>query len=253
MTATTGHSRLDGWINALTGMGDALKDAMRSVRPDMGTVLSSGELDTLFNSDYLAYRIATRMPRDSVRQWFSVTVDDAKEASAERDVADDIIKALDALDARAKVFEAAVWARQKGGALIVPGIVDGRDSSDPLEEGSIQSIDWLNVLRPDRLQAIKTYEDPGEPKYGEVELWRYNGPRGSQRVFHESRVIRIRGELTTPEHREILQGWDVSTMQRALEPLQRSATAWSSLGHLLTKSNMLSFGIKGFTNLARGV
>lgn len=244
--------RADAWLNSWTGFGDPSRDASMVTRPNGTSELTASELDTLFDDDHLAHKICVRQPTDALRKWISLKLEGGK-GSDDQEAADGILAKLDELGTRGALLEGHVWSRQRGGSLIVLGVDDGAQSHDPLREDQIKSFRFLNVVRADQASAESYYGDPMAAKYGQVETWRIKSAvrGGEDKVVHETRIVHLRGELTSPERLKARKGWDMSVLQRAKEPLQRNDQAWRSLAALLAKSNLLAFGVKGFTNMAR--
>jgi phage-related protein (TIGR01555 family) len=239
----------DAWTNIYNGLGDPDRDPATATRPLTVTPFSQTELDILFNDDHLAYKICTALPSDALRAWCTLKIDDDAEGKG-----DEILEFVEDIGARAALQEGLVWARQSGGCLLVLGVDDGGAADQPLNEEAIRSFSFVNVIRPDRAQVATYYTDPTQPKFSMPQTWRIHsgiGGAASGVLVHETRVVWLRGELATPERRKANQGWDNSSLQRAKEPLKRNAMAWHSLATLLTKSNLMVFGVKGFSTMVK--
>lgn len=239
--------RADAWLNVYTGFGDPDSDPQMATRPRNVAPFSQTELDTLFNDDHIAHKICVSLPEDGLRRWCTLKIDNDAEGQG-----DTILEFLDDLGARASLEEGLVWARQSGGCLLVLGVEDGQSPEKPLNEDAISKFTFVNVVRTDRADVFRLYQDPTLPKYDKPELWKVRSATGGKdTIVHESRVIQLRGELSTPERRKERRGWDMSALQRAKLPLQRNADSWHALASLLIKSNILVFAVKGYSNMVK--
>jgi len=249
--ATAVVERADAWLNLYTGFGDPDRDPMMSTNPTTTVPFTQTELDALFNDDHLAHKICTSLPSDALRKWVSLQIDDDAEGQG-----DEILEFIEDIGGRVALQEGLVWARQSGGCLLVLGVDDGQAPDKPLNEEAIRAFKFVNVIRADQARVKKYYADPAAPKFNEPELWEISSSAGmmmssAKRDVHESRVIWLRGELTTPQRRKERQGWDMSSLQRAKGPLQRNALVHHAVASLLTKSNLLVFGVKGFSEMVK--
>lgn len=247
--------RMDNWYNAYTGLGDPSRDSAAAMRVSIGfETLSQQERDSLFHGNHIVYKACTKLPDDALRNWVTLQIEGADEGTAD--------KILDDVKTRfyREVNECLVLARLDGGCLLVLGVDDGQDPALPLATEMvngkpvprIKSFEFANVVRKDQALAAKYYEDPTQPKFKQVELWSIkNDVGGSEKLVHETRCIRFRGSITTPQRRKELRGWDVSVLDRARGPLSRIEQAFQALANLITKSNFLAFAVKGYTTMVK--
>src|SRR5688572_12085372 len=74
--------RLDGWVNTLTGLGNALRDKAMATRFSASRPLSDAELDNLYHENDLASRVCDVVPEEMLRPGFVLTVPEGNTADA---------------------------------------------------------------------------------------------------------------------------------------------------------------------------
>ncbi len=183
--------RLDGWKNVLTGLGDGRQDKRLGSQFRYAERLDKTTLEEMYAGDSMAAKIIDTLPEDMCREWAEYQQDDDP----------DLARAVNQQIRDLGVQEAFEWgvkmSRLYGGSAVLLGADDGRDFGDPLDENNIRSIKFLNVL--DRWQLWPTtqwYRDPRQPKYGQVEMFRFQPVFGAEAIMapvHESRLLLFRG------------------------------------------------------------
>jgi uncharacterized protein len=239
--------RVDSWVNALTGLG-GMRDKLSHAQIIPGLRLQEGQLEALYNDDAFAAKIVDKLPRDATRRGFTLEFEGLdKDQSAE--VMRALIGRMEDMSALPKLREAWIWGRLYGGGGVFVGADDGLDPAEPLNEGNIRDIAFLNVLKRTQLQVRKRYEDVRDPLFGEPELYavrRTSSMSTTEEVLiHRSRLIMFPGAMTA---RGINSGdgWDDSVLQRAEESIRQSATAWQSTAHLVSDASQ---GVLKIANL----
>ncbi len=263
--------RKDGWENMLTGLGTKTRDKRMSATVTTAPVLDQGTLDELYYGDDLIATIIDLPAKEMVREWIAPTVDpgtdeDGKPTMEQEDAAKigkEMMEALDALNAQSKVGEAITWARLHGGCLIIMGIDDGQDPSEPLNEEGIKSLSWLTVIDRWDVAIHRRYQDPMADKFGEPELYQITNTTASTSlvdssgrqisgffgVIHESRVLRFDGVLTSRRRQVQLTGWSDTVVTRIWEVVRDFQAAWGGTSHLLTDFAQAVFKIKDLAHL----
>lgn len=249
-------SRLDGWVNTLTGLGDAARDKMMSYVFTRSNRIDDETLEALYDEDDMASRICDAVPEAMMRGGFTVKVEGQPDLSKK---IDEYLKPLEAVTA---VTDAMVWENVFGGGAVVIGADDGRDVSQPLDENSITSIRFLNVLDRRDVQPVYWYSDPNSPKYGRPEVYRvfylHQGIQrpGKERVqrksyveVHESRMILFRGGRTTVRNRFRYNGWGTPKLAKMREPLKIFHANWQSVSHMMSDASQGVYKIKNFLAL----
>ena len=152
------------------------------------------------------------------------------------------------------MYQAYIWGRLYGGAILIIGANDGSaDLSKPLDEEDIRSIDYLTVVDNRYVTTAHYYADYQKPNYGEPEVYRVFRTisdvkdANSQSMFeiHESRVIRFEGEPVDIIERQRLRGWSHSVLQAPYEEIKRFMQTFQSASHLLTDASQGVYKLKG--------
>jgi phage-related protein (TIGR01555 family) len=232
----------DGWANALTGLGDALRDKRMSATVAPPVVLNQRDLDNLYEGTALARAIVDLPANEMVREWISITSDDEDATRA-------VLQTLDTLDAQARLFDALSWERLHGGAVIVMGIDDGLDAEKPVNESGIKAVRFLNALdRWDVVQDPKDQEcyrvldaglDPGTLTASTL------GSRG--RRVHKSRVLSFGGLPVSRRTRAKQWGWGNSVFIGAYESLRDLCSTWDSSAVLMQDFAQAIFELDGLS------
>lgn len=195
------RAHLDGWSNALTGIGDALVDKRMSTYYTGAEVITPEYAEGLWRGDDLAARIVETWPNEMLRQGYEICVQDGENteetesledaetrgdalgwarrrrarfdaAKKGGDLAEDASMRLEELGADAALHTALCYRRAYGGGAILIGANDGsKDLSKPLRSELVTSVDFLTVLEPRELIPRYYYADPRAPKFNQVAVW----------------------------------------------------------------------------------
>lgn len=236
--------RRDGWENAITGLGTTRDKTTygsykRSVR------ISDMELRDLYHHHDLTKRIIDIRPKAMFREGFRVEIKD------DTDAAKDVNQEIQKRGIRGLFVRGMIWGSLYGGCLLIAGIDDGKDMSEPLDpDAPIRTIRYFLLLDKRYLTPNSWYEDPEAEKYQEVETYRVMTPTGVllESVIHESRCIRFGGALTDDQERKQNNGWDYSQLQHIYDACRDGEANWKATNHLLSDASQAVFKIKGFIN-----
>lgn len=237
---TGAQMRLDGWVNTATGFGTSRdKSEYGFVLPSR--ILTDTELSTLYHADDMAQRMVDVVPQEMFREGFAFETGDPLVDAALNDK-------FDTLEAPAKFAEGARWGRCFGGAGILIGADDGRDSDLPLIPEKADDVAFLYVIDRRLLWPLSYYDEPGHPKLGQPKTYlvtTIGGTHFNTTVCHESRLILFRGANTGIRERHQLMGWDMSVLQRVYDVLRSFNTGWKSVETLLVDGNQAIFKMTG--------
>lgn len=250
-------SRMDGWVNTLSGLGSALRDKGMAATFVGERPLSESDLDELFHGDDLANRVATALPDDAFREGFIAkrSVEErAGEDATVGDVQDKqtvMANRIKELGVVAKMKEALTWSRAQGvGGVML--LVDGSgELHEPLIPERVTRVVGLTVIERVDLTRERFYEDPLDPKYGTVELYTLNRITADGQVaqtqvrVHETRLVLFGGELTSRKKKAANGGWDHSTLQRVYPQLRKTNTAYDSVLAMMNDLSQAVFKITG--------
>jgi phage-related protein (TIGR01555 family) len=201
-------NRSDGWMNVFAGIGGQYDKSLYTTTADY-RILSNQTLTDLWMGDGLGNRIVKIVADDMTRKWITVPGDPSEK----------ILDALHQLHAKSAFHEALCWMRLYGGSLIVAGYRDGGNLDDPLNEGSIKSIDFLQVYSRDQVFLIETnlIGDPNDPNFGEPEYFDIQPKYGRTFRVHRSRCLVFKGEMVPNYAKE--DNWNHYWGMSVLQPI----------------------------------
>lgn len=226
------RGRVDGFENVMSGLGVAGVDKRTGMQVSCAPRLGFGELDEIYRGGGMAAKLVDTLPNDMTREGWEYKQPD------EREQAEQVNNALEALGVVAAVNKALRWARLYGGSVIIIGADDGQtDFSQPLNENNIRAVRFLTVLDRWQVNRDSFYNDIRHPKYGQIATYRLVPLFGGQetgQVVHESRVLRFDGVDLGDRARLQLDGWGDSIFPRLWEALMGYHTAHGSVPAILT-------------------
>lgn len=258
---------MDGWENAITGLGVSGRDKTIPVSfaPEL---LSQEECEQFWRGDDIVARIVETVPNEMLREGFQALINNDSEATEE------INEQIKQHGLEENLRSALKYSRAYGGGGVLLGINDGVDPlgksraaqdayrdwmREPVREDRIESIEFLNVLTPRELSPFEYYTDPLLPSYGLVKTYRlvpiYAPPGatnlGKFPIVHESRILRIPGEETTRRAMltNVQPGWPDSILVRVMRVIANFQQAWQGVGILLQDFSFATLKIKGLAEL----
>jgi len=244
--------RADSWVNALTGLGSALRDKLTATQFQQSVRLSDATLEALYHGDDCAARICDALPEEALRRGYYLNVED------DTDLAPKVAEYEKRLRFKAALREAAVWARVFGGAAVYLGVDDGQDPRTPVNEKGVRTIRFATVLDRRDLIPDSWYGDPlKDARYGEPKTYRIQsvpvtpggGTGAAGAVIHESRLLLFGGARTSLRRRLQNNGWPESVLQKVHEVLVQFGTGWQGTAHLLQDAAQGVFKIDGLVDM----
>jgi len=236
------RNRWDSWTNFWTGLGTP-RDKTEYGDYQLNSRLTDYELAALYNTSAIPRRIVNIVPREMLRQGFAVTCPDPTAATT-------VSEKLKSLDALNMVREGFILGRLFGGAVLMIGADDGRDPTEPLDEGGIRSLKFLQVFDRRRVIPETYYQDPRHPKFGEPCVYRLSALRtGAVSYVHESRLIVFRGAYTPAQERLYLVSWDYSVLQAPYSELRQFSMNHKSVEYLMTDASQGVFTMRGLLRM----
>jgi hypothetical protein len=234
-------TRLDAWVNQVTGFGTT-RDKTTYSRFTRFTILADQELSDLYHGDAMAARIVDVVPQEMLRKPFDVDCEDQK-------ANDWLREKLEALRARQNLLDGYRWGRTYGGAVVIIGADDGRPASKPLLPERVKAVRYLYIADRRFISPLTYYSTPGDPKLGEVETYLVTPANAmalqSTEVIHESRLLVFGGAPTGAREKAELGGWDYSILQRCNEVLLQHNTGWKAVEVMLTDAYQAVFKTNG--------
>jgi uncharacterized protein len=250
----------DGWLNALTGIGNPSFDK-RHIANSVLTLdlLSQMDCEIIWRSDDMAAKAIEKIPDEMIRQGWDIQVED----DDDRAMGEEMVDWAEDFDLDGKAREAFEYARAYGGSGTFLGADDGqKDLTQPLDIDRIKTFQWANVLTPLELFPRIWYGDPHAPKYGEPMIYRiqrfvFGGAVEtgfSEKIFemplvHESRIIRVDGIRVSRRHLRERNGWGDSVLMRALQVISDFQQAFAGTAVLVSDFAQAVFKIKDFADL----
>ncbi len=287
----TQFMRSDAWQNLTTNLGVEGKDHRVGARFQPGREVSRQEYEAMYIEDPLFARIVDGVPEHGTRRWIKITAldqtDDEGGDKIENDFSQDVMDALDKLDAQDQFFELWRLSRLDGGAAMIIPADDGQDPSEELNLKNIKSLEALNVVTRYEIFPTEINNDPTSPFFREPMFYTFTGKAsarsahiekpgdqrdqtaagqrapakssgfdklaGAQKIHH-SRVIRMRG-IVLSESLDRIQGtsqrddfnWGVPIVQRVIDDLRQYNSIFS---HVEAGFKDMSQGVFGMKNLA---
>lgn len=162
------------------------------------------------------------------------------------DIPDQLMAKARELDLDKKLLSAMIWGRLYGGCLVILGLNDGQDMSQPLNEDKIRELLFIHVVDRRYALAMTYYADPLHPKFGMPETYQVGDPMfGNWSVVHESRCLRFEGVEVDARRRRQNAGWGHSVLQRPYESMRDFSTAFKAAGFMLSDASQGVFKLHG--------
>jgi phage-related protein (TIGR01555 family) len=245
-------SRLDGWMNVLTGLGGS-RDK-RTNTTFQARIINSVEAMNLWIGDDTARRAVEILPNEMTREGFEFKLTDDKELQEE------IEQEWESLGVQEKIWTALAYKRSSGGGAILVGTLDNAAQvSESLDVARVREITHLTVFEPREMQPLTYYTDPMEPKYGEVRTWQVTtstrgmgadgATSGHTHVVHESRLLVFRGRVVSRYDEPEFAGWGHNIFTHLWSVLSDYKIGWESTGHLLHDFSQAVIKIEGLAQI----
>lgn len=231
--------RADGWYNVLSSIGRAGLDKTESTTYQADPVLDDQLLTALYVGDGLAKKIINLPAEDMVREWLEI----------ENDPDHRIIDELDRLRADRHILQAIKWARLYGGSILLMGVQDGRELSEPRAE-SVRGIDWLKVYPESRvnISTADVVKDPRSPFFDEVELFPVQPYGGGVTRVHRTRALVFNGERVPRDALSITTQeiyWGVSELQGVWNRLRNFGAIEKGIGNTMMELIVTVYKLMG--------
>lgn len=242
-------ARLDGFINAVTGMGTI---ADKRLGGGSGFGRASGmdyfaervPWDTareIWSGDDLAARVIETIPDEMFREGWELTIgDDGVDAPS---IIEEVREKYDNLGGDSYLWECVAYERAYGGSALVLGVNDGEaDLTKPLNLNDVRSVDWLTSLEPRECVPRFYFGNWRAPKFGQPAIYQVipivrGAPVDSVYTplmdIHESRLIKFPGIRVSRAQTLINGGWGESVLTRVGPVLRDAEMSWGAAGALV--------------------
>lgn len=246
-----GMSRVDGWQNLTTGMGDPSRDKLTygSFAPVRN--LGYGEIESLYYGDDMCERIVDSLPDEAFRRGFTL----------EGPLAEKVLDAFKVLRVETKLRDGYGWGRLWGGAGLVLGLDDGQTQEKPLDVARVRGLKFINVVDRRYINPLSYYEKALSPEFGKPETYQVTPAFGhpgtwasaqNNIVVHETRLIKFNGTRIDDITTRRLGGWSYSVLQRPYEIVRLFASAFQASGQLMNDAGQAVFSVKGLLTQMSG-
>ena len=238
--------RVDGLVNALTGMGTS-RDKSQYTGSTPIVFLTQEELENLY-SEWIPKRIVDIVAEQSTRKGFKVLFGGEGAAAEEVTGIEQVIEDLYILE---NLGLASKNARLFGGAVILLYIDDGRSADQPVDYRNIRAIEGMEVL--DRWQIAPMINEDSLYDYSKATYYQIiSGDliRQPQLVnIHKDRILRFDGEWLPYRIRQRNYGWGMSTLQSVYDSFRFYSTGISSAATLLTEFDIFVHKLRGLSSM----
>jgi phage-related protein (TIGR01555 family) len=214
--------RLDSpWNNALTGMGDTTTDKLENYNPSAFSQISDIDLSNLFDQDWAAARIVSKIVVDSFSKGININTNETemspKQKQEEKKRILQVFKELRILE---QTIMGLIFGRLYGGAALLLGTDQTADLGDPLDIDAVTELLHVTLFDKRELNIDSYYADPTLTNYGEPAFYSIFSTAKSVVKIHESHFVRFYGAPTSRSRRLEIGGWDLSVLQKAFCELQ---------------------------------
>lgn len=258
-----GRPRKDGWSSAMTGIGDALYDKNQS-HSFTPSELTYEQCVQIYEGDDFGKKAARGPVTDAFRPGWELSITD----EGNEDFKDAVEERMRELGVDEAIKTALAQKRALGGSAILLGVRDNKEMSRPLNLKTANNIEFLTNLEPMDIVPAKYYEEPLEPKYGEVELWELrrfgafvpyvssktatSANQAKAILIHESRLIIFNSERISKYSTTLNPAgphWGLSIYTLIYEILRDFNVSWSAAGLAITDFSQAVFSIEGLMQL----
>jgi phage-related protein (TIGR01555 family) len=231
---TTRAARVDGWVNALAGLGDTVRDKAAHWSFRGRGPVDPDELGAALVEDDVTAAVAQRVPDAMLGRGFQFCAD-TEESQADVEAVQLDLKRL---DLAREAHKAATWDRGFGGAALLLGADDGRPLERPLDPSAIRRVHFVRAV--DARDCT-----PMERGFGSrAELFHVRVGALS-RVVHRSRLVLWEGTPIPERERRERNGWGGSRVELAWGAIQAYHAAWAAVVHLLHDGSQGIFAMDG--------
>jgi phage-related protein (TIGR01555 family) len=205
------------------------------------------ELALLFRHDDLSSRIVEGVVDEAVRAGWTVT-----------DASENELDYPDEESLKSEIRDVLVDARLFGGAALLIGVNDNKDSwAEPLDARAADGV--RNLVSLDRheitFEPEDWHSDPLDPHFGEAEYYRVqpstaHGGNVISRKVHRSRIVRIDGRDLPDRVRRWNNSWGDSVLQPVWNVVKRFHKVEDSISEIVDDFQTDVLEMEGLNELA---
>lgn len=235
--AKIGRYNLDGFINAMSGMGVSGLDKKTATQFIRNARLDQQTLRDMYRYDWLTRKICDKPAHDAVKKFINIQ-DEAGEQ---------ILDLMKPFAIKEKLKAAVAWARLFGGSAIIPIVNDGLAPNEPFDINRVTDIVDVLVFDRYRINPIGQELDINSPQYLQPEYYQVQ-----QIAWHHSRVLIVQGDTLTFDDMQQEQGWGGSVIDACIDPIKQLSESYYDVRHLMTESSIGVTKIPGLSLMGNG-
>jgi phage-related protein (TIGR01555 family) len=231
----------DGWINLLAGLGRQ-HDKSQYTEYGASPILHKEMLTSLWNGEGLASRVVSVVAEDMTRAWITLPEDASGKLDAE----------LKRIKAKPTFYEAMLWQRLYGGAIVVIGTPEAESLEEPMP-AKPKGITFLKCYPKARVDILSAdlIMDPRSPNFEEVAYYQVRRTDGMYFRVHHSRVLLFRGQPYADDSDGVNwedRYWGMSALQQPWEQIKTLGSTYQAVSNLLQE---FTISIYTLSNLAQ--
>lgn len=230
-------AKLDGWQNIFTGVGLLGKDKAKS-----NTFSADGKLDdqllrNLGRDEGLAKRLVQLIAGKMYSNGFEVN----------NDTDGEIIKYLEESGLLNECLLATEEAFKFGGGVILLGLDDGRELTEPVDEKNIKELLFYKKYDRTRVHVdtININNDPKRKAFSLPEIYRISDYHGNTFEVHRSRLIIFQGESVDDQTFISNNYWNDSFFQAHYKRIQSVSMSYDNIPKVIEDLYSYIIKIKG--------
>jgi uncharacterized protein len=247
-----GVGMFSGWQNRVTGLG--MPGADKSVHSHYlaADPTNTQENQEIWRGDPMGRRIVETIPNEMLREGFRIVIEgDVPNA---KELQKDITAFWEDLGLSQALWLALCYERAYGGGAILMGVNDLQTMNLPLDLTKAHTFDWLTVVEPIELQAIRWQTDPQQRDFGMPSMYRLNPitPGGAKLYgveVHNSRVVVFPGIRVSRRQVTTQAGWGDAILTSCIAPLRDFRTAHQAAAVLANDFSQSVFKMKGLSEI----
>ena len=238
--------RVDGLVNALTGMNTARDKSCYTTTTPL-VFLGQEELENLYG-EWIPQRVVDIVAEQATRKGFKVLFGGE---GAKAEVVAGIEQVIEDLYILENLGLACKNARLFGGAVILLYIDDGRSADQPVDRRNLRGIEGMEVL--DRWQIAPVINEDALYDYSKATHYQIiSGDLIRQPQLthiHKDRILRFDGKWLPYRIRQRNYGWGMSALQPIYDSFRFYSTGISSAATLLTEFDIFVHKLRGLSSM----
>jgi phage-related protein (TIGR01555 family) len=229
--------------NPLTGIG-TIRDKSKTLSINGVRRLSKSSLESLPRTSGMIRNLVEAYPTECRKDWMKIKqirLENQQEypVGELEKYLENLKNKIGKIGIKEAFTKASIIGRQHGDGFIILGIADGKDPKEPVEENSIQAIEWLKVLN-----CYEIYPKSQDGKYDIPEYYTVY-KSGLENLWHASRILRFSGKKNYDDTLNYRGGYHDSVIQSMFDTWSAWQTGLMSGSAMLADYNQAKYKMKG--------